>query len=816
MKVKQAASMSDDADAYNFFASSSVDVTSAYTVPSQNNNIITLVRSVRDVDCNKRRKFLYTVPLNKDGNIVAGINIPPVEIPAKELLRLSSPSGRKLALLVNEDRVDHVDGGNGSGSSSSSSSARQVLEIWSEHGTKLERRCVLPKDLHGNVCTDTSWFGGMCWSPTEEALVYVAEKSTPKTKSFFGRSDDCAADDVRVQEGGQYTLGVGRREDWGEKYASTSLLRLFCISIKSGKVAEVENCPGENSVLSTDGSFTMGQPIFSPCGSHIIYTAWDAGGGGRMPKRLGSIYCSQRPSSIYCSSVDNLLKQLSNNHSAPDENLEKDTEFSCLTPNLRLASSPRFSVSNKNIASLTFLGSVNGFDTHAGNVGLFKLDWDVIAKKFGSFKELVPERDGPDHIDDFSPDEEFSGLGFSFPGLFLTMLPKNCFTNDGKFIFLSSLWGSVNRVLRISVEDGSICPVYFDLCSSDAENSASKLQYCSQSVLDVSRGGVIVSQSEPNNPALVGRLKICEGSADELNENIMHGATLLSKMSPISTTSHSYICESRGTLTWKLMQLKPNDGTDSVIQAILLLPNRSDNENPPALIVVPHGGPHSCLSTMYIPSYAFLCAHGNYAVLEVNYRGSTGFGQKSLESLAGHVGTQDVRDVVQVTKAVIEQKLVDGDRVGVCGGSHGGFLAGHLIGQHSELFKVAAMRNPVTNIPSMVTATDIPDWCYVETFGSGKYDWTDFRPTKRDEIASMYDASPVAHLNNVSAPTLVAIGLADKRVPASQGIEYFHALRSKGLKTKLLVYEKCDHAIDLPTCEADHWINIKKWFDEHL
>ena len=49
----------------------------------------------------------------------------------------------------------------------------------------------------------------------------------------------------------------------------------------------------------------------------------------------------------------------------------------------------------------------------------------------------------------------------------------------------------------------------------------------------------------------------------------------------------------------------------------------------------------------------------------------------------------------------------------------GGFLAGHCIGQHPELFKVAAMRNPCTNIASMVTATDIPDWCYVETLGPG-------------------------------------------------------------------------------------------------
>ena len=62
----------------------------------------------------------------------------------------------------------------------------------------------------------------------------------------------------------------------------------------------------------------------------------------------------------------------------------------------------------------------------------------------------------------------------------------------------------------------------------------------------------------------------------------------------------------------------------------------------------------------------------------------------------------------------------------------------------------------------------------------------------------------------------MALGMSDKRVPPSQGIEYFHAMRSKGVPTKLLMYEDDDHAIDKVVSEADHWINIKRWFDEHL
>lgn len=62
--------------------------------------------------------------------------------------------------------------------------------------------------------------------------------------------------------------------------------------------------------------------------------------------------------------------------------------------------------------------------------------------------------------------------------------------------------------------------------------------------------------------------------------------------------------------------------------------------------------------------------------------------------------------------------LVDKSRVSVVGGSHGGFLTAHLLGQHPAAFRSGVMRNPVTNISAMIAASDIPDWCYVEALGS--------------------------------------------------------------------------------------------------
>lgn len=131
----------------------------------------------------------------------------------------------------------------------------------------------------------------------------------------------------------------------------------------------------------------------------------------------------------------------------------------------------------------------------------------------------------------------------------------------------------------------------------------------------------------------------------------------------------------------------------------------------------------------------------------MNYRGSLGFGQDSVYSLPGNVGTQDVRDVqvwpqhVVLTprhptclrvpprrssratclsgcplwwqlcvERVLQESSLDAGRVALVGGSHGGFLACHLLGQFPDTYHACVVRNPVVNIASMVAATDIPDW----------------------------------------------------------------------------------------------------------
>jgi acylaminoacyl-peptidase len=498
---------------------------------------------------------------------------------------------------------------------------------------------------------------------------------------------------------------------------------------------------------------------------------------------------------------------------------EKDEPFTCLTQGARISRSPRFSPEKDGISKLVYLCSKLGFDTHHGGIALHVQDWNVT--------ECAPVPNSQNMWVDtvYRPlpqsgtqESDIQVCNMSFPGLWVNQLPFNCCTDE--FLLTTTQWGSVERIVRISLANGNMTLLNADIARG--RSGSSETGSASQSLLCVTAdGGAVIMESAPNRPAIVGYVSRDALARDKVYIKV--DAALVTEMGPISATSFSKVPLALVTealdFTYDVLAMRPpqiEDHEDTPVQWILLLPKEEqpDARKPP-LIVVPHGGPHSCTSTTYSPNYAFLCASG-YAVLHVNYRGSIGFGQGPLESLPGHIGLLDVKDVMHATITISDSGWIDSERVGICGGSHGGFLAGHCIGQFPNLFKAAALRNPVINIPSMLTATDIPDWCFVEVFGCGYYNWKEYRRATKEEMDIMWDASPIKHAMDVVAPTLIALGMEDKRVPPSQGLEYYHLLRANGVMAELFQYDKDDHAIDKVASEADLWINVKQFFDEHL
>lgn len=231
----------------------------------------------------------------------------------------------------------------------------------------------------------------------------------------------------------------------------------------------------------------------------------------------------------------------------------------------------------------------------------------------------------------------------------------------------------------------------------------------------------------------------------------------------------------------------------------------------------PHS-PSPQFGTNFTAAVALFALSG-YAVACVNYRGSTGFGQDALESLPGRCGRQDVDDcvaaLVPLLGAASQQPRVDVARVSVFGGSHGGYLAGHLVAQFPRAFRACVMRNPVLNMAWEVGSTDIPDWCYVECGLAYPPAHEQALPTAAD-YALMLERSPVARVAHVRTPCLLCIGTGDRRVPPSQSIEWHRVLRARGVPTRLLSYADATHGLaDKPSVEADSLLNSLMWIEEH-
>lgn len=571
-------------------------------------------------------------------------------------------------------------------------------------------------------------------------------------------------------------------------------LGLFVADIcGSGKV---KNIPGVSSAL------TPGQPRFSKDGQYVVYTAWECD-----PRKLGMIYCYQRPCNLYSAPVGAMLATMDKEADATECEVDEEKQtnkHTCLCPSWRLARSARFSHSGDR---LVWLSREEGFDTHSGCFRLTSAPWNAEEGALAAAPcTLVDVVDVPESED-------------GFPGLWVDDLPDACWTSDDSCVYLTSAWKSRQSVVKVDAATGQIERVVAATAAAVQNPSSGASDDASASVLAVGKGGVYVAGSSPNSP---GRFAVLlAGEKEEVLVGPAVGGALVTPSVRVSRSRAAEVKQALKGIRWRVVPV-PAVGADAQQQpfeAILLMPPKKENGGAPfPLVVVPHGGPHGVVPTVFVPAYAFLCATQCFAVLHVNFRGSTGFGTAALESLPGQVGTQDVADVLAATKVALslEPEALDPARVGVVGGSHGGFLGAHLTAQHPDVFKVTALRNPVTNIASMVTASDIPDWCYVEALGCGKYDWDVFRPPTAEELRVMWKASPVAHIDGVVAPTLVALGAKDRRVPQSQGLEWFHALKSRGVTTKLLVYPEDVHAIDKPASEADQWLNIASWLRTHL
>ncbi|MBN1947477.1 MAG: S9 family peptidase [Bradymonadales bacterium] len=251
--------------------------------------------------------------------------------------------------------------------------------------------------------------------------------------------------------------------------------------------------------------------------------------------------------------------------------------------------------------------------------------------------------------------------------------------------------------------------------------------------------------------------------------------------------------------------LKGAAGND--LQGWILKPPGFDPAKRYPSILEIHGGPQCQYGHLFMHEFYFLAAHG-YVVHFTNPRGGQGYGEEYCHAIWGAWGTVDYDDLMAWTDQIEKLPYIDPGRMGVTGGSYGGFMTNWIIG-HTNRFKAAVTQRCVSNIISMWGSSDF-NWVFQEEFDNLP-PWEGFE--------RMWRCSPMQAMGNARTPTLVIHSLNDLRCAVEQGEQIYVALKKLGVESELVLFPEEPHGLsregrtDRRIVRLNH---ILRWFDRFL
>ncbi|MBN1447947.1 MAG: S9 family peptidase [Bacteroidetes bacterium] len=246
------------------------------------------------------------------------------------------------------------------------------------------------------------------------------------------------------------------------------------------------------------------------------------------------------------------------------------------------------------------------------------------------------------------------------------------------------------------------------------------------------------------------------------------------------------------------------------ITAVLMYPLDYEPGKKYPLIVDIHGGPESAYHNGWVTSYGNwgqVAAAKGYFVFMPNYRASTGRGVAYLKESLGDLAGKEFTDVLDGVDVLVDRGYVDADRVGIGGGSYGGYFSAWGATRHTDRFAAAVVFVGVSNQISKRNTTDIPYEDYYVHWGI----WT------HEDVEKVWDRSPVKWAGQSKTPTLILHGKEDPRVHPSQSLELYRSLKVHGkAPVRLVWYPGEGHGNRRNPARLDYIVRTMQWFDTYL
>jgi dipeptidyl aminopeptidase/acylaminoacyl peptidase len=256
-------------------------------------------------------------------------------------------------------------------------------------------------------------------------------------------------------------------------------------------------------------------------------------------------------------------------------------------------------------------------------------------------------------------------------------------------------------------------------------------------------------------------------------------------------------------VTWEA-----RDGVE--VEGLLITPQGRRPGGGWPMITVVHGGPEAHYSNGWLTAYSLpghVGAANGYAVFYPNYRGSTGRGQAFAKLDHQDPPAAEFNDIVDGIEALAERGLIDADRVGITGGSYGGYASAWGATALTEHFAAAVVFVALTDLTSFMGTTDIPEEMIDSHFMTyPEDDWDMYR-----------EQSPIYHAAKSKTPTLILHGEADPRVHPSQSLQLFRYLQRVGqAPVRLVTYPDEGHGNRRAASRYDYSLRMMRWFDTYL